>query len=145
MPATIAAECLSQTPWISYLQSLEAESRRVSETEWGLTVDAAGWPLHIGIAWRDGLLRAQAEVLGPDQVSDHELLFRNRGLVLVRYAHTSRRRVYVHGELPRRARVRRRGSTGCSGCSSTRPSSRGTALRAVAPARRPTSSGSSTS
>lgn len=82
-----------------YLQSLEAESRRVSETEWGLTVEAAGWPLHIGIAWRDGLLRAQAEVHGPDQLSDHELLFRNRGLVLVRYAHTSAGDVYVHGEL----------------------------------------------
>jgi hypothetical protein len=83
-----------------YVQSLEAEARRVSETEWGLTVDAAGWPLHIGIAWRDGLLRAQAEVLGPDQLTDHELLFRNRGLVFVRYAHTSAGDVYVHGELP---------------------------------------------
>ena len=84
----------------AYIQTLEAASRRVSETEWGLTVDAAGWPLHIGIAWRDGLLRAQGEVLGPDQLSDHELLFRNRGLVFVRFAHTSAGAVYVHGELP---------------------------------------------
>ena len=83
-----------------YIQTLEAEARRVSETEWGLTVEAAGWPLHIGIAWRDGLLRAQAEVLGPDQLSDHELLFRNRGLVFVRFVHTSSGAVYVHGELP---------------------------------------------
>jgi hypothetical protein len=83
-----------------YLQTLEADVRRVSETEWGLTVDAAGWPLHIGVAWRDGLLRAQGEVLGPDAVSDHELLFRNRGLVFVRFAHTSAGDVYVHGELP---------------------------------------------
>ena len=83
----------------AYIQTLEAESRRVSETEWGLTVDAAGWPLHIGIAWRDGLLRAQAEVLGPDHLNDHELLFRNRGLVFVRFAHTSAGDVYVHGEL----------------------------------------------
>jgi hypothetical protein len=83
-----------------YLQTLEADHRRVSASEWGLTVDAAGWPLHIGIAWRDGLLRAQAETLGPDRVADHELLFRNRGLVLVRYAHTSAGAVYVHGELP---------------------------------------------
>jgi hypothetical protein len=83
-----------------YLRTLEAESRRVSETEWGLTVEAAGWPLHIGIALRDGLLRAQAEVLGPDQVPDHELLFRNRSLVFVRYAHTGAGDVYVHGELP---------------------------------------------
>ena len=84
----------------TYLQSLEAEHRKVSPTEWGLTVEAGGWPLHIGIAWRDGLLRAQAETLGPDQVPDHELLFRNRGLVFVRYAHTSAGAVYVHGELP---------------------------------------------
>ena len=119
-----------------YIQTLEAESRRVSETEWGLTVEAAGWPLHIGIAWRDGLLRAQAEVLGPDQLTDHELLFRNRGLVLVRYAHTSAGDVYVHGELPSELVVRRRGSTGCSGCWSTPPSSRGTALRARGRARR---------
>ena len=84
----------------AYLQTLEADHRRVSETEWGLTVDAGGWPLHIGVAWRDGLLRAQAETLGPDEVSDHELLFRNRGLVFVRYAHTSAGAVYVHGELP---------------------------------------------
>jgi hypothetical protein len=82
------------------LQKLEVEVRRVSPTEWGLTVEAAGWPLHIGVAWRDGLLRAQGEVLGPDQVSDHELLFRNRGLVMVRFAHTSAGAVYVHGELP---------------------------------------------
>jgi hypothetical protein len=83
-----------------YLQTLEAEPRRVSETEWGLTVEAAGWPLHIGVAWRDGLLRAQAETVGPDHVPDHELLFRNRGLVFVRYAHTAAGAVYVHGELP---------------------------------------------
>jgi hypothetical protein len=82
-----------------YVQSLEAESRRVSETEWGLTVEAAGWPLDIGVALRDGLLRAQAAVLGPGQVSDHELLVRNRSLVIVRYAHTGAGDVVVHGEL----------------------------------------------
>ena len=53
-----------------------------------------------GVSLREGLLRAQAEVLGPDQVADHELLFRNRSLVLVRYAHTSAGAVVVHGELP---------------------------------------------
>ena len=84
----------------TYLSTLEADSRSVAHGEWGLTVDAAGWPLHVGLAFRDGLLRAQAEVLGPDQVSDHELLFRNRSLVMVRYAHTGAGDVYVHGELP---------------------------------------------
>ena len=84
----------------AYLQGLDADWRSVARGEWGLSVEAAGWPLHVGIAWRDGILRAQAEVLGPEQVSDHELLFRNRGLVLVRYAHTSAGAVYVMGELP---------------------------------------------
>ena len=84
----------------SYLEGLQADWRRVAPGEWGLTVDSAGWPLHIGMAWRDGLLRAQAEVLAPDRVADHELLYRNRSLVLVRYAHTGAGAVYVHGELP---------------------------------------------
>ena len=84
----------------AYLQGLDADWRNVARGEWGLSVEAAGWPLHVGIAWRDGVLRAQAEVLGPEQVSDHELLFRNRGLVLVRYAHTGAGAVYVMGELP---------------------------------------------
>jgi hypothetical protein len=83
-----------------YLESLEAESRQVAPGEWGLTVEAAGWPLHIGLAFRDGLLRAQGEAVGPDQLGDHELLFRNRALTLVRYAHTGAGAVWVHGELP---------------------------------------------
>lgn len=83
-----------------YLQTLDLEWRRVAAGEWGLTVEAAGWPFHLGLAFRDGLLRAQGEVVGPDQVDDHELLYRNRGLVLVRYAHTGAGAVWVHGELP---------------------------------------------
>ena len=83
-----------------YLAALEGETRRVADQEWGLTVDAAGWPLHVGVAIRDGLLRAQAEVVGPEQVGSHELLFRNRGLVLVRYAEAGSGAVWVHGELP---------------------------------------------
>ena len=84
----------------TYLEGTEAEWRKVADGEWGITVDAAGWPLHIGLALRDGLLRAQAEVVGPDQVDDHEILFRNRGLILVRYAHTGAGAVWIHGELP---------------------------------------------
>lgn len=84
----------------TYLQGLDAQWREVAHGEWGLTVDSAGWPLHIGMAWRKGMLRAQAEVLPADRVSDHELLYRNRGLVLVRYAHTGAGVVWVHGELP---------------------------------------------
>jgi hypothetical protein len=84
----------------AYLGGLDAEWRRVAPDQWGVTVEAAGWPLHIGLAMRDGLLRAQGEAIGPDQVSDHELLYRNRSLTLVRYAHTGAGAVWVHGELP---------------------------------------------
>ena len=83
-----------------FLATLDAPSREVAPGEWGLTVDAAGWPLHVGLAFRDGLLRAQCEAVGPDVVSEHELLFRNRGLVLVRYAQSGAGAVWVHGELP---------------------------------------------
>jgi hypothetical protein len=84
-----------------YLQGLEAASRCVADGEWGVTIaDAGGWPLDIGLRLDRGVLRAQAEVLAPDQISDHELLFRNRSLMFVRYAHTSAGAVYVMGELP---------------------------------------------
>jgi hypothetical protein len=84
----------------AYLASLEGETRRLTDTEWGLTVDAAGWPLHVGIALRDGLLQAQAEVVGADQLDPHSLLFWNRSLPLVRFAHTGAGEVYVKGEVP---------------------------------------------
>ena len=83
-----------------FLGSLDAPSRQVAPGEWGITVEAAGWPLHVGLAFRDGLLRAQCEAVGADRVAEHELLFRNRGLVLVRYAHNGAGAVWVHGELP---------------------------------------------
>jgi hypothetical protein len=83
----------------SFLASLGAPWREVAPGEWGLTVDAAGWPLHIGVAFREGLLRAQCEAVGPGAVSEHELLFRNRGLTLVRYAQSGAGAVWVHGEL----------------------------------------------
>src|SRR3954470_4460736 len=71
-----------------YLASLGGATRRVAEGEWGLTVDAAGWPLHVGIALRDGLLQAQAQVVDAGVLEEHALLFWNRSLPLVRFAHT---------------------------------------------------------
>ena len=88
----------------AYVESLGATARRVADGEWGVTVeDVAGWPLHVGIRLRDGFLRAQAEVVGADQVSDHELLFRNRSLRLVRLAHTGSGDVWVVGDIPEKA------------------------------------------
>lgn len=83
----------------AYLETLEGETRRVAAGEWGLTVDAAGWPLHVGVALRDGLLRAQAEVLQPGRIDDHVLLHWNRSLPLVRFSHAGDRAVWVQGDL----------------------------------------------
>jgi hypothetical protein len=83
-----------------YLASLEGDTRRVADGEWGLTVDAAGWPLHVGIALRDGLLQAQAQVVDAAVLDEHALLFWNRSLPLVRFAHTGAGEVYVKGEVP---------------------------------------------
>jgi len=85
----------------AYLSEVEAQSRRLAAGEWGLSVDdVAGWPLHVGLRLHQDLLRAQAEVVGADQVDEHELLFRNRSLAIVRYAHTGAGAVWVVGDLP---------------------------------------------
>jgi hypothetical protein len=86
-----------------YLAGLDGDTRRVAPGEWGLTVDAAGWPLHVGVALRDGLLRAQAEVLGPGGLAPETLLRWNRGLPLVRFTHTGAGAVWVEGDLPQAA------------------------------------------
>src|SRR5437879_1664939 len=83
-----------------FLTQLEGETRQVDAGEWGVTVDAGGWPLHVGIALRDGLLRAQAEVIGPGRIDPHVLLRWNRELPLIRFSHTGAGAVYVQGELP---------------------------------------------
>ena len=70
-----------------YLAALEGETRRVADQEWGLTMDAAGC-LYVGVAIRDGLLRAQAEVVGAGQIDPHALLRWNRGLPHARFAET---------------------------------------------------------
>lgn len=82
------------------LAGLGTELRRVAPAEWGLTLDCAGWPLHVGVALRGGLLRAQAEVLGPGRLDPSALLHRNRLGVLVRFGHTGDGAVWIHGDLP---------------------------------------------
>jgi hypothetical protein len=85
----------------AYLSQLEAETRRLAPAEWGLSAaDVGGWPLHVGLRLHQDLLRAQAEVVGAGQVEEHELLFRNRSLAIVRYAHTGAGAVWVVGDLP---------------------------------------------
>ena len=83
-----------------YLAALDGETRRVAESEWGVSVEAGGWPLHVGIAVRDGLLRAQAQVVDAGRIEPAALLRWNRSLPLVRFSHTGAGDVYVQGELP---------------------------------------------
>jgi hypothetical protein len=83
-----------------YIAALEGETRQVAFAEWGLTVDAAGWPLHVGVAIRDGVLRAQAQVLEADRIDPHDLLRWNRQIPFMRFAHTRDGEVWIQGELP---------------------------------------------
>ena len=74
--------------------------RRLADGEWGLTVDdAGGWPLDVGVRLHRGVLRAQAFVAPAGAVDEHELLVRNRGLLLVRFTHTGSGDVWLVGEL----------------------------------------------
>src|SRR4051812_20762117 len=84
----------------AYLQGLEGDVRRVAEGEWGLSVDAAGWPLHVGVAIREGLLRAQAQVADPGALDPEALLRWNRQVPLVSFGLTRSGEVWIGGELP---------------------------------------------
>jgi hypothetical protein len=84
----------------AFVSSLDGDTRRVADGEWGITVDAAGWPLHVGMAVRDGLLRAQAEVAAPGSFDPVDLLRWNRQVPLVRFSHTRAGETWIQGELP---------------------------------------------
>jgi Putative bacterial sensory transduction regulator len=87
----------------AYLQGLEGDVRRVAEGEWGLSVEAGGWPLHVGVAIRDGLLRAQAQVAEPGALDPESLLRWNRQVPLVGFGLTQSGEVWIAGDLPLRA------------------------------------------
>src|SRR4051812_29234182 len=77
-----------------------AGGRRLAGGEWGLTVpDVGGWPLAVGVRVHRGVLRAEAFVAPAGAVDEHELLVRNRGLLLVRFAHTGSGDVWLVGEV----------------------------------------------
>ena len=79
----------------SFLQTLPDPVRQVARGEWGFTVQAAGWPLDVGIAVRDGLFRVQAQVVGPGQISEADLLWWNRRIHLVRFSQTQSGEVWL--------------------------------------------------
>jgi hypothetical protein len=77
-----------------------AGGRRLAPGEWGLTLpDVGGWPLDVGVRLQRGVLRAQAFVAPAGAVDAHELLVRNRGLLVVRFAHTGSGDVWLLGEV----------------------------------------------
>lgn len=82
------------------LVSLGAETRAVAPGEWGLALDAGDYPLHVGVALRGELLRAQAAVLPAEAISPHQLLYWNRQAPLVCFAQNQAGEVWVCGELP---------------------------------------------
>jgi hypothetical protein len=83
-----------------YIASLDGDTRRLAFAEWGVTLEAGGWPLHVGVAIRDGLLRAQAHVVEAGRIDPHDLLRWNRQLPFVRFGHTRDGEVWIQGDLP---------------------------------------------
>jgi hypothetical protein len=83
-----------------FMASLDSEVREVAPGEWGLTLDAAGHVLDVGVAIRGPLLRAQAAVLPPGVIDPHQLLYWNRQAPLVCFAENRAGEVFVCGELP---------------------------------------------
>ncbi len=82
------------------LRACGARWRRVAAGEWGISGEAGGWALEVGLALRSGFLRVQAPVLEPGRADARELLHRNRRAVLVRFTQTSAGAVWLQAELP---------------------------------------------
>jgi hypothetical protein len=83
-----------------FMASLDSDVREVAPGEWGLTIDAAGLALDIGVAIRGQLLRAQAAVLPAGLIDPHQLLYWNRQAPLVSFAENRAGEVFLCGELP---------------------------------------------
>jgi hypothetical protein len=87
-----------------YVSALPGETRRLSHTQWGVTVaaeQAAGWPLDVGLRIEDGILRVQAFALPADEaVNPWNFLHWNRGTRYVRFACSRSGDIWVHGDLP---------------------------------------------
>src|SRR5438270_11951571 len=83
-----------------FFDSLQSDVHEAAPGEWGLELDAAGFPLHVGVAIRGAMLRAQAAVLPPGVIDPHQLLYWNRQAPFVCFAENRAGEVYVCGELP---------------------------------------------
>jgi hypothetical protein len=83
-----------------FIDSLDAEVSAPAPGEWGIRLEAAGYPLHLGVALRGALLRAQAAVLPAGVIDPHQLLYWNRQAPFVCFAENRAGEVFVTGELP---------------------------------------------
>ncbi len=82
-----------------FMASLETEVREVAPGEWGLTLDAVGYPLEVGVIIRGSFVRAQAAVLPAGVIDPHQLLYWNRQAPFVCFAENRAGEVFVCGEL----------------------------------------------
>jgi hypothetical protein len=83
-----------------FMFSLDSTARMVAPGEWRLALDAAGFPLDVGVSVRGNLLRAQATVLPAGVIDPHQLLYWNRQAPLVCFSENQAGEVFVCGELP---------------------------------------------
>jgi hypothetical protein len=90
-----AAERVTQ-----FINSLDAEVREAGPGQWGIALESAGYPLHVGVMIRGPLLRVQAAVLPAGMISPHQLLYWNRQAPFVCFAENLAGEVFVTGELP---------------------------------------------
>jgi hypothetical protein len=83
-----------------FMGSLQSDVREVAPGEWGLSLEAAGYPLDIGVAVHGPFVRAQAAVLPAGLIDPHQLLYWNRQAPLVCFAENRAGEVWVCGEVP---------------------------------------------
>jgi hypothetical protein len=84
----------------TFMSSLQDGVRQVAPGEWGLSLEAAGFALDVGIAIRGSMLRAQAAILPAGTIDPHQLLYWNRQAPLICFAENRAGEVFVCGELP---------------------------------------------
>ena len=84
----------------AFMESLDVPVDHVADRQWGITLDAAGYVLNVGVAIRGLLLRAQAAVLPAGVIDPNQLLYWNRQAPLVCFAQNLAGEVFVCGELP---------------------------------------------
>ncbi len=84
----------------AFMASLEAPVNEAAPGQWGITLDAAGYVLDVGVVIRGPLLRAQAAVLPAGVIDPNQLLYWNRQAPLVCFGQNLAGEVFVSGELP---------------------------------------------